>query len=54
MIPSDLKLYVENDNEGVIPNDVGTKIKFRVDNAQGVVQNVMAPIEDRGVMPDLK
>ena len=47
---SDLKLYVENDNEGVIQNDVGTKIKFRVDNAQGVVQNVMS-IEDSGVMP---
>jgi|TARA_B100001996_G_scaffold58431_1_gene41510 hypothetical protein len=32
---NDLKIFIENDNEGVIQNDVGTVIKFRVDNMGG-------------------
>ena len=34
---SDLKIYVENDNQGVIQNEVGQMIKFKVDDAQGTV-----------------
>jgi len=47
---NDLKIFIENDNEGVIKNDVGRKIHVRVDNAQGVEQSVFT-VEDTGVMP---
>lgn len=36
----DLKLFVENDNEGVIANDVGTKIKLRAKQT-GVNQDII-------------
>lgn len=36
----DLKLFVENDNEVVVANDVGTKIKFRAKQS-GINQNVL-------------
>jgi hypothetical protein len=36
----DLKLFIENDNEGVIANDVGTLIKFRAKQT-GVNQNII-------------
>ena len=35
---NDMKIYIENDNEGVIQNQVGTKIKFKVDDDVGVVK----------------
>ena len=35
---NDMKIYIENDNEGVIQNQVGTKIKFKVDDSVGVVK----------------
>jgi hypothetical protein len=47
---SDLKIFIENDNEGVIKNDVGTKIKLKVDNVGGVEQHV-ATVQDTGIMP---
>ena len=33
-----MKIYIENDNEGVIQNQVGTKIKFKVDDSLGAVK----------------
>ena len=36
----DIKIFVENDNEGVIANDVGSKIKFR-GKQTGVNQNII-------------
>jgi len=36
----DLKLFIENDNEGVIANDVGTKLKWRL-RSSGVATNVI-------------
>ena len=35
---NDMKIYIENDNEGVIQNQVGTKIKFKVDDDVGAVK----------------
>ncbi|MAV94127.1 MAG: hypothetical protein CMA31_00395 [Euryarchaeota archaeon] len=35
---NDMKIYIENDNEGVIQNQVGTKIKFKVDDSLGAVK----------------
>ena len=37
----DLKIYVENDNEGVIQNSQGDEIKFRVKETGGANVNVM-------------
>ena len=37
----DLKLYIENDNEGVIQNSQGDEIKFRVKETGGANVNVM-------------
>jgi len=36
----DLKLFIENDNEGVIANDVGSKLKLRAKQT-GVNQNIL-------------
>ena len=47
---SDLKIFIENDNEAVIKNDVGTKIKLKVDTSGGVEQHV-ATVTDTGIVP---
>ncbi len=47
---NDLKIYVENDNEGVIQNDVGTVIKIKVDDSVGTVAQPLA-IESTGMHP---
>ena len=38
---NDMKIYIENDNEGVIQNQVGTLIKFKLDDNLG---NVKEPL----------
>ncbi len=38
---NDMKIYIENDNEGVIQNQIGTVIKFKVDDVSG---NVVEPL----------
>ena len=51
---NDMKIYIENDNEGVIQNQVGTKIKFKIDDLSGTVQEpltidatgMFAPVTD--------
>lgn len=45
----DLKLFVENDNEGVILNNVGTKLKFRAKET-GVNQNIIE-MEPGSILP---
>ena len=47
---NDLKIYVENDNEGVIQNDVGTVIKIKVDDSVGTVTQPLQ-IESTGMHP---
>ena len=47
---SDLKIYVENDNQGVIQNEVGQMIKFKVDDAQGTVHEPVR-LEATGLNP---
>ena len=47
---NDLKIYVENDNEGVIQNDVGTVIKIKVDDSVGTATQPLQ-IESTGMHP---
>ena len=47
---NDLKIYVENDNEGVISNEVGTKIEFKVDDSVGTNVHALT-IESTGLHP---
>ena len=47
---NDLKIYVENDNQGVIQNDVGTVIKIKVDDSVGTVTQPLQ-IESTGMHP---
>ena len=47
---NDLKIYVENDNEGVISNEVGTKIEFKVDDSVGTNTHALT-IESTGLHP---
>ena len=47
---NDMKIYIENDNEGVIQNQVGTKIKFKVDDSVGVVKEPLIITAD-GMYP---
>ena len=47
---NDLKIYIENDNEGVISNEVGTKIEFKVDDSVGTNTHALT-IESTGLHP---
>ena len=47
---NDMKVYIENDNEGVIQNQVGTKIKFKVDDSGGIVKEPLT-ITAEGMYP---
>tara|TARA_B100000676_G_scaffold312147_1_gene384962 strand:+ start:3031 stop:4521 length:1491 start_codon:yes stop_codon:yes gene_type:complete len=49
---NDLKIFIENDNEGVIQNQVGTMIKFKVDDSQGAVHEPVR-LESTGLHPSL-
>ena len=47
---NDMKIYIENDNEGVIQNQIGTKIKFKVDDVSGNVKEPLT-IDAAGMYP---
>lgn len=47
---NDMKIYIENDNEGVIQNQVGTKIKFKVDDVTGAVKEPLT-MDATGMFP---
>ena len=47
---NDMKIYIENDNEGVIQNQVGTKIKFKLDDALGNVKEPLT-MDATGMFP---
>jgi len=47
---NDLRVSIENDNQGVIANEVGTVIRFKVDNDQSQVTEPMQ-IKAEGIVP---
>lgn len=47
---NDMKIYIENDNEGVIQNQIGTKIKFKIDDVSGNVKEPLT-IDSTGMYP---
>ena len=47
---NDLAVKIENDNQGVIQNDVGTIIKFKVDNSSAQVKEPLNITAD-GILP---
>jgi len=50
---NDLKIKIENDNEGVIANDVGLEIKFRAKDTLGATKNPLRILAN-SVIPGLK
>lgn len=36
---NDLRIFVDNDNEGIISNEIGNQIRFRAKDSQGVIKN---------------
>jgi hypothetical protein len=50
---NDLKVYIQNDNQGVIANEVGTQIFFKAKNGLGVEKNSLI-IESNSLLPGLQ